>query len=151
MYMLPIVLAINVWYGTYSVLDVGKPGVPRLTSTQREWLHLIHRAPFYSKRWEHLRFRLRKFRAYKPGEIVTPLIVIDLRGWYPGKKGALRDPSVHIIGEPCNAWYRLVERAPTAPSSASCDPANGAWPVIPGESQVLLHGHVGDSRPPLRT
>ncbi len=138
--MLPLVLAVHIWYGTYSVLDVGKPGTPHVTTMQLRWLHLIHRTPYYAKRWSNLRFALRKFRTYRSGEIVTPLIVIDVRGWYPGPQGMSSDPSFHIIGEPCNAWYRLLEHTEIAPSSASCDSANGPWPIIPGENSVLLSG-----------
>lgn len=140
--MIALALAVSVWYGTYSVIDAGKAGAPKLTAIEYKWLDLIRRTPAYSRRWGHLRFKRREFAMYQPGQIVTPLIVIDIGDWRPGMKGAVRDPQFHVIGEPCSAWYALVEGRYTGTTSASCEGPNSAWPPIPGENVVLLHGHV---------
>ena len=128
--MLAIVLAVQVWFGTYSVLDVGKPGVPHLTARQAHWLDLIRKSPGYSKRWPHLRFTRQMPSLYRS---VPPLIVFDVDEWTPAIIGL---SPFHVIGEDCNAYYEIRDRGYYGPSSASCE-GPPHFPAVPGEESVL--------------
>jgi hypothetical protein len=78
-------------YKTYSVLEIGKAGVPRLTRVQLDWMNRIHCTPAYAKAWRHLRF------ATIVNYAVTPLTVYD------GRDVLLDLPSgAHVIGAPCD-------------------------------------------------
>ncbi len=111
---LSVVLAVQVWFGTYSVLDAGKPGTPVLTSRQRRWLESIRATSAYAKRWNHLRFT-EQIAPDSPN--ATPLIVFDVQDWTPKFTGAT---AFHVIGEPCNAFY-----SPTVGRMVSTTEATG--------------------------
>jgi hypothetical protein len=134
--VLTFVLAVHVWFGTYSVLDVGKPGIPQLSTIQTRWLHLIHAVPEYRKRWSYLRFTRQPENNYPS---VPPLIVFDALGLDRVIKtdvgGAF--PSFHVIGEPCNAMYSPQMRMYHGETSAVCQPyIIKLEPPVPGESSV---------------
>lgn len=122
------------WFGTYSVLDVGKPGVPQLTTLQARWLHLIHAVPAYAKRWEYLRF-VKQPNNYPS---VPPLVVFDAQGL---DRLSQRDVGpgarFHVIGEPCSAMYQPEIKDYIGTTSASCQPyLIEREPPVPGESSV---------------
>jgi hypothetical protein len=135
--VLAVVLAVQLWFGTYSVLDVGKPGVPQLTRLQARWLHLIHAVPEYKKRWSYLRFTKQPGNNYPS---VPPLVVFDAQGFDQVIKTDVggAPPSFHVIGEPCNAMYVPQTRMYHGETSAVCSPdIIQREPPVPGESSVL--------------
>ncbi len=96
-------------YKTYSVLDIGKPGVPRLTPGQMAWLERIHCTPTYGKIWSHLRFST--LPAYN-----VPLIVYD------GKDFGLVGAGAHVIGAPCDEYFEPFRLGLyPAPADAACE------------------------------
>lgn len=126
-----IIVALQAWFGTYSVLDVDKPGVPKLTFTQAHWLGLIRKAPGYQKRWPYLRFTFQPPHLHLKG--ATPLVVFDPDGWTPKFVGGL----FHVIGEPCNAAWSPETQSYMGPSESAC--LGGIhYPPVPG--QRTLHG-----------
>jgi hypothetical protein len=132
-----VLLAVHVWFGTYSVLDVGKPGVPQLTTLQARWLHLIHAVPEYKKRWSYFRFTKQPENNYPS---VPPLVVFDAQGLDRLIKTDVAGvpPSFHAIGEPCNAMYSPQMRTYVGDTSVVCEPdAIKLEPPVPGESGVL--------------
>jgi hypothetical protein len=129
--LINLLLAVQMWYGTFSVLDAGKPGTPTLTPIQQYWLHLIHKAPGYAPHWAHLRFAEQvPTRLPRP----TPLIVFDPGDWTPASHvSGLR---FHVIGEPCNAYYSPQDKQYLPVSESSC--VNRSTPApVPGEEDVL--------------
>lgn len=132
-----VLLAVNVWFGTYSVLDVGKPGVPALTSSQQRWLHLIHSTKAYAARWPHLRFAPQPPPTHSTAPKQPPLIVFDPLEW----TGSPSDPGAnfHVIGEPCNAYYAPVSRSYIGPSDSACSNDHTPAPVA-DEARFLQSG-----------
>jgi hypothetical protein len=128
---IPILLTVQVWLGTYSVLDVGKPSVPTLAPREQAWLQLIREAPNYKARWPHLRFTQQVSTAL-PFSERTPLIVFDPGDWTPAFKGFA---AFHVIGEPCNAYYSPPKHAYVGPPGVDC--SHSPWPLVPGESKLL--------------
>jgi hypothetical protein len=126
-----MVLAVQIWFGTYSVLDVDKPGVPKLTSIQLRWLGLIRKAPGYQKRWPYLRFTLQPAHLHLKG--ATPLVVFDADDWNPKHAGF---GLFHVIGEPCNAAWSPDRHSYVGPSEASC---LGPPHYAPVPGQQTLH------------
>jgi hypothetical protein len=119
-----VLLGVQIWFHTYSVLDVGRTGVPALTVAQSHWLHRVHDAPGYQKRWKSLRF-VDPAAAPRLGA-APPLIVFDPDGWTP----ALNAPGMfHVIGQACDAFYSITGYQYVAPSSASCETKPGFPPV----------------------
>jgi hypothetical protein len=133
--VLAVVLAVQVWFGTYSVLDVGKPGVPPLTTLQARWLHLIHAVPAYAKRWQYLRFVKQPAKKLPPD---PPLIVFDAQGLDRLSESdvAAYEAWFHAIGEPCSAAYTPSRKMYVGETSAACSP-DQLLPPVPGESSVL--------------
>jgi hypothetical protein len=134
--MLAVLLAVHVWFGTYSVLDVGKTGVPQLTTLQARWLHLIHAVPTYRKRWSYMRF-VKQPSPKLPSD--PPLVVFDAQGIDRENEhdlAAAPSPWFHVIGEPCNFTYSPQSRSYVAETSAACSPEQ-LLPQVPGESSVL--------------
>jgi hypothetical protein len=135
--MLAVLLAVHVWFGTYSVLDVEKPGVPHLTSSQARWLHLVHAVPAYQQRWKYLRFVSQP----SPGiASYPPLVVFDAQGLdqLSERDVAAAEARFHVVGEPCNAMYQPGIRDYIGTTSASCQPyVIDREPPVPGESSVL--------------
>jgi hypothetical protein len=86
-------------YGTYSVLDIGKGGIPQLTAHQRAWLQLIHDDPTYRSRWRHLRF------APRVAEDHLPVVVFDADPETQGHVFSLAYDQFLIIGDACNAAF----------------------------------------------
>jgi hypothetical protein len=133
--VLAVLLAVHVWFGTYSVLDVGKPKVPQLTTLQARWLHLIYAVPAYRQRWSYLRF----VKQPPPRDTSDPpLVVFDAQGI---DRKSESDPIAamawfHVIGEPCNATYSPASRMYVGETSAACSP-DQLLPPVPGESSVL--------------
>jgi hypothetical protein len=135
--VLAVLLAVHVWFGTYSVVDVGKPGVPQLTKLQARWLHLIHAVPAYAKRWQYLRF-VRQPEKNLPSD--PPLVVLDAQGTDRLSESdvAATEAWFHVIGEPCNATYSPARRIYVGETSAVCQPyLSQLEPPVPGESSVL--------------
>jgi hypothetical protein len=135
--VLAVLLGVHVWFGTYSVLDVGKPGVPQLTTLQARWLHLIYAVPTYRKRWSYLRFA-KQPPPHDPSD--PPLAVFDAQGLDRLIKTDVGGvpPSFHVIGEPCNAMYVPQTRMYHGETSVVCEPeAIKREPPVPGESSVL--------------
>ncbi|HMD02170.1 MAG TPA: hypothetical protein VKG44_04310 [Candidatus Baltobacteraceae bacterium] len=97
---------------TYSVLDLGKAGVPVLVPAQLAWLKRIHATPAYASQWKHLRFVARTTYDGK-----LPLIVFDARG-----EAEIGLPGVyHVIGEPCTLYYHPDEDTEqTLPGDSTC-------------------------------
>ncbi len=134
--------SIRTWDGTYSVLDVGKPGVPHLSSRQQAWLGLIRRSPGYAARWKYLRFtvRLITVNGTQGGRLLplkVPLVVFYARGWTPAF--AHYDAPFHIIGEPCRFDFDPVTDGATADVIEACA-KDGGWPTPPpilGERRFL--------------
>lgn len=60
-------------YHLYRVLDVGKRGVPALSSAQLQWLNRIERTPYFKGRLKTLWFTTEK----PHGRNSPPLIVFD--------------------------------------------------------------------------
>lgn len=112
---------------TYSVLDVGKPGVPLLTRLQKAWLALIKRAPGYRKIWKTLRF-------LPMNDDKLPLTALDPGpSWKDG--GAWQ--GFHIIGDDCNAYIILDPRdGPRIQPFTECGPQD-MRPAVPGEKALL--------------
>jgi hypothetical protein len=124
-----VLLAVQMWYHTYSVLDAGKSGVPHLTASETHWLHLVHVAPGYVDRWKYLRF---VDPAAAPRlDSAPPLIVYDPDGWTPDIQGSVL---FHVIGQACNAFYSPPTYQYIGPSSASCSVRPG-FPPVPGGEQ----------------
>lgn len=123
-------LAVQVWFGTYSVRDVGKRGVPLLTTREQVWLDLIRKTPAYAKRWSHLRFT-KQIAPDTPR--ATPLIVFDALSWTAKFTGYT---AFHVIGEPCNAFY-----SPTWSQMIGTTEATGcpkyAFPEVLGKNSIL--------------
>lgn len=132
--MLALVLAVHVWFGTYSVLDVGQPGVPKLTTLQARWLHLVHAVPAYAKWWQHLRFVKQSPNKYPS---LPPLLVFDAQGLDRLSEGdaAAYEAWFHVIGEPCYATYTPSRKIYVGQTSAACSAE--LLPPVPGESNVL--------------
>jgi hypothetical protein len=133
--VLAVVLAVQVWFGTYSVLDVGKPGAPPLTTLQARWLHLIHAVPAYAKRWQYLRFVKQPAKKLPPD---PPLIVFDAQGLDRLSESdvAAYEAWFHVIGEPRSAAYTPSRKMYVGETSAACSP-DQLLPPVPGESSVL--------------
>jgi hypothetical protein len=133
--VLAVVLAVHIWFGTYSVLDVGKPGVPQLTTLQARWLHLIHAVPAYRKKWQYLRFVKQPPNKYP---LVPPLVVFDAQGSddFSESDIAATEAWFHVIGEPCKATYSPSRKMYVGETSAACSP-DQLLPPVPGESSVL--------------
>jgi hypothetical protein len=123
------------WFGTYSVLDVGKPGVPQLTALQARWLHLIRAVPAYAKRWQYSRFAKQPPNKYPS---VPPLVVFDAQGLDRLSENdvAAYEAWFHVIGEPCYATYTPSRKMYVGQTSAACS-ADQLLPLVPGESSVL--------------
>jgi hypothetical protein len=133
--VLAVVLAVHVWFGTYSVLDVGEPGVPQLTTLQARWLHLIHAVPAYTKRWQYLRF-VKQPAKKLPSD--PPLVVFDAQGTDRLSESEVVGARFHVIGEPYNAMYDMEMRNYIGSTSAVCQPyIIQQEPPVPGESSVL--------------
>lgn len=133
--MLAVLLAVHVWFGTYSVLDVGKPGVPQLTTLQARWLHLIHAVPAYAKRWQYMRFVKQPRNKYLS---VPPLVVFDAQALdrLSESNVAAYEAWFHVIGEPCSATYVPSRDLYVGQTSAACS-SDQLLPSVPGESGVL--------------
>lgn len=95
---------------TYSVLDVGKAGVPRLSRAELNWLHRIRGTPAYAMRWKHLRF----VTGLHPRGL--PLIVFDDEGQAAYGLGGL----YAIIGIPCGGIYDPTEGMVEAMPMSAC-------------------------------
>lgn len=135
--LLALLLAVHVWFGTYSVSDVGKPGVPQLTTLQARWLHLIYAVPTYRKRWSYLRF-VKQPPPHDPSD--PPLAVFDAQGTNRlGETDPVAAMGVfHVIGLPCNAMYSPSRKMYVGETSAVCSPdVMQREPPVPGESSVL--------------
>jgi hypothetical protein len=86
----------------YRVSDLGKPGIPALSSGQRDWLRKIERTPYYKQRLPTLWF------VPQPagGKNEPPLIVFDA---HSTSRAAVESNHVSrgfwVIGERCNVVY----------------------------------------------
>jgi hypothetical protein len=121
------------WYNTYSVFDIGKPGVPKLTPRQRAWLELVHGASAYKSRWQTLHFALPSEPPYP--HHATPLIVFDAYDWKPGTTPL--GMRFQVIGSPCTVWYGIEQDDYVATTEASCSQTP---PPVPGEKRLLGTG-----------
>jgi hypothetical protein len=134
-HVLAVLLAVHVWFGTYSVLDVGKPGVPPPTTLQARWLHLIHAVPAYKRRWSYLRF-VKQPEPKLPSD--PPLVVFDAQriDRLSESDVAAYEAWFHVIGEPCSATYSPSRKIYVGETSAACSP-DQLLPPVPGEASVL--------------
>lgn len=86
----------------YRVIDLGKPGIPTLSSAQRDWLMKIERTPYYKQRLATLWF-VPQPTGDKNG---PPLIVFDA---HSTSRAAIESNHVSsgfwVIGEHCNVVY----------------------------------------------
>jgi hypothetical protein len=109
---------------TYSVLDVGKRGIPKLGEPQMAWLRLIHNDPTYGPQWRHLRWTL-------VPEDHLPLVVFQ----YAGQDFDLT--YFLVIGDVCNAALDLSEGSVIAIShfDQDCKPSENL--TVRGEKALL--------------
>ena len=150
-------LAVQVWFGSYSVSDIGKAGVPALSSRQKAWIGAVRCTPAYARRWGNLRFLpapiagiFDGFGPAPPREIklTVPLVVFDTNGWTPAFKAY---GYFHIIGEDCRTQFNLVTHSLIGPVNGACQP-NGnnrqdlPAPVI-GESWFAANPAGAPARP----
>ena len=82
-------------FGTYSVLDLGKPLIPKLTRAQARWLRRIEESRKYRSRRRHLRFSMLSAP-------IVPLIVYDDLG---DGNSTFAGRSYHVIGGPCRELF----------------------------------------------
>jgi hypothetical protein len=118
--MFPLLLAISVWFGSYSVLDSGSKAVPYLSNRQVAWLDAIRCTPAYLKRWTNLRFLLEPITGYSQ---TVPLVVFDTNGWTPAFHGCCA--YFHIIGESCRTDFDLETHAIVGVPTEICQPGAG--------------------------
>ena len=130
-----VLLAAQLWYGTYSVLDASAANVlPRLTHKQQAWLTLIHRAPAYRWRWDRLRF-IAPDQIIGGGEgLKVPLIVFDTQV-APNRLGRIFSVPLHVIGEPCTIDYLAASYRITAQEPGMC--GHYKLPTVPGEAKII--------------
>ncbi len=112
----------------YRVIDLGKPGIPTLSSAQRDWLMKIERTPYYKQRVATLWFVPQGARV-KNG---PPLIIFDA---HSTSRAAIEGNHVShgfwVIGEPCNVVF--VQGFGDMPMSDSNNPDCAS-----GRAQVKL-------------
>lgn len=96
-------------YKTYSVSDIGKPGTPTLSDTQRKWLARIRCTSAYGVVWSRLRFAIVRETHF------GPLAVYD-----PAKDNGFGAP---LIGAPCGIFFDPFRHGIyAAPPDLACAP-----------------------------
>jgi hypothetical protein len=100
----------------YSVLNIGKPGTPKLTAEQIAWVRRVEASPYYSKSLGALWFS--PFPSVK-----HPLIIVvgDLSSAVMNgdERGAVSD--YWVIGDPCNDAFD-ISRGEFATMDELCKP-----------------------------
>jgi len=130
------------WYGTYSIRDVGKKGVPKLNARQLRWLRRVEQWPGLQRPDlllpDELRHPVLRFALPLPG-VHVPLIVFNARtlnGWNPSVNPdfTLR---AWIIGERCNTYFNPLQHQVVAATEAACTYIGTPPPTIPGGQPFL--------------
>jgi hypothetical protein len=134
--MLAVILAIHVWFGTYSVLDVGEPGVPQLSTLQMRWLHPHPCSSRISASVALLALCQTATVEVPVGSSVGRIRAQEIDRKSETDVNAAYSWFSRNWRELCSATYSPARRMYVGETCAACSP-DQILPSVPGESSVL--------------